>query len=442
MEQPAAPLGLGRICRFWAPLAATWLLMSVEGPFLAAIIARLDEPAHNLAAFGVAFAVAILVESPVIMLLSASTALVDGPRSFRKLRAFTLALNLAVTAAMLVLALTPLWTVFARMLLELDPTVSRLSGDALLLLAPWPGAIGYRRFYQGLLIRAGRTRLVAYGTVTRLVAMAVSALALAHIPDLPGVSVGAAALTTGVVVEALVCRLMARPVARAFRSGSEETIGKPLTFAAIASFYLPLALTSTLGVAVQPMTTFFMGHARFPLESLAVLPVVNSLSFLFRSLGLSYQEVAIALLARNRANLAPLTRFATILALASSVGQALIVFTPLAPFWFSRLSGLGPELAEFAYVPAQILAVVPALAVFLSLERAILVDARIVLPVTWGTAVEIAALGLALFLTVHGLEIAGATAAALSFGFGRLCGGAYLLPGCARVLRGWRAAAG
>jgi hypothetical protein len=48
--------------------------MAVEGPFLAAVIARLSEPMHNLAAFGVAFSVAMLVESPVIMLLSASTA--------------------------------------------------------------------------------------------------------------------------------------------------------------------------------------------------------------------------------------------------------------------------------------------------------------------------------------------------------------------------------
>jgi len=30
-----------KILVFWAPLAATWLMMAFEGPFLAAIIARL-----------------------------------------------------------------------------------------------------------------------------------------------------------------------------------------------------------------------------------------------------------------------------------------------------------------------------------------------------------------------------------------------------------------
>ncbi len=54
-----------------------------------------------------------------------------------------------------------------------------------------------------------------------------------------------------------------------------------------------------LGLAVYPMVTFFMGRAPSPVESLAVFPVVNALSFIFRAMGLSYQEVAIALLGKE-----------------------------------------------------------------------------------------------------------------------------------------------
>jgi hypothetical protein len=60
------PVRTSELFRFWVPLQATWLMMSLEGPFLAAVIARLAEPKHNLAAYGVAFALAILVEAPVI----------------------------------------------------------------------------------------------------------------------------------------------------------------------------------------------------------------------------------------------------------------------------------------------------------------------------------------------------------------------------------------
>ena len=50
------------IFRFWAPLSATWLMMAAEGPILTSIIARLAEPKINLAAYGVAANIAMLVE--------------------------------------------------------------------------------------------------------------------------------------------------------------------------------------------------------------------------------------------------------------------------------------------------------------------------------------------------------------------------------------------
>ena len=45
-------LSYRRILLFWLPLAGTWLMMAIEGPYLAAIIARLPDPTVNLAAFG------------------------------------------------------------------------------------------------------------------------------------------------------------------------------------------------------------------------------------------------------------------------------------------------------------------------------------------------------------------------------------------------------
>jgi hypothetical protein len=312
--------------------------------------------------------------------------------------------------------------------------------DALFLLTPWPAAIGYRRFYQGVLIRRGRTRLVAYGTITRLLSMATSALALSQLTDLPGAKVGALALSAGVVVEALACRLMARPVVRELRRAPEDTTRPPLTLAAVTSFYFPLALTSALGIAVQPMTTFFMGHARFPLESLAVLrrqlavvPVPQLRSRLPRG----GDRAPRARPVEPRATHAVRRDLG-----AGHLGRAGPDRLHAARhILLSGVSGLGPELIGFAYLPARLLVVIPGLAVFLSLERAILVDARNLLPVTWGTLVEVVALLISLALTVHGFEWIGATAAAFSVGCGRLCGGGYLLPPCLRALREWRPAA-
>ena len=97
MTETAPTTSYKQIFRFWLPLAATWIMMSVEGPYIAAIIARLGAEKENLAAYGVAFAFALVMESPVIMLMSASTALCRDRLHYQKLRNFSLFLSLAVT---------------------------------------------------------------------------------------------------------------------------------------------------------------------------------------------------------------------------------------------------------------------------------------------------------------------------------------------------------
>ena len=66
-----------------------------------------EEATANLAAFGVAFAFAIIIESPVIMLMSASTALVEDAASFHALRRFAFGLAALVTGAQVVVLFPP-----------------------------------------------------------------------------------------------------------------------------------------------------------------------------------------------------------------------------------------------------------------------------------------------------------------------------------------------
>ena len=381
------------ILLFWLPLAATWLMMAVEGPFLAAIIARAGEAKFNLAAYGVAFAFAILVEAPVIMLMSASTALVEDSRTYRRLRNFANALNVGSTALLLLVLVPGVYHLLMEVAIGLPPEVARLTYGALWILLPWPAAIGYRRFLHGLLIRSGRTRLVAIGTVLRLVGMSATALLLFLRFDIPGAWVGAAALSAGVLTEAIAARIMAARTVRELldrERGPDDDSPAHEGYRAIAAFYYPLALTSLIGLTVQPLLTFFMGRAPAPLESLAVFPVVHSLSFLFRALGLSFQEAAIALMGKRFEHYPELARFATWLGLAASGGLAVVAFTPLADVWFITVSGLTPELAAFAVTPTRILTPLPALSVLLSFQRAALVQGRRTRPITVATAIEVA----------------------------------------------------
>ncbi len=425
------------IALFWAPLAATWVMMATEGPLIAAVIARMPDPTFNLAAHGVTFALAILIEAPVIMLMSAATALVRDRTSFLKLRNFAFALNFLSTAGLLVLLIPSVFNWVTGSLIGLPTEVSSLTYGALWFMLPWPGAIGYRRFLQGVLIRAGKTRLVAWGTVIRLISMALASLCGFLWLDMPGSWIGAMALGIGVSVEAVAARFMAAPTVRGLLDGKGdlEATGREISYRDIASFYLPLALTSLIGLTVQPLLTFFMGRSVAPLESLAVFPVVHSLSFFFRSMGLAFQDVAIALMGERLENFRELRRFALTLGGVTSLGIALVGFTPLSHVWFVSISGLTPELTAFALIPTRLLVPLPFLSVMLSLQRAILVEGRRTQHITVASAVELAAVALVFVGLGWGLNLVGATAAFAAFLGGRLASNAYLLPSCASVIR-------
>ena len=429
-------LSLRRVFVFWLPLAFTWLMMAAEGPFLAAVIARLAEPKYNLAAFGIAFSLALIVEAPIIMIMSAATALVRDRPSYLKMRTFTAVLNAAVTLAMAVLILPPVFHLVASGLIGLPPEVASRTHVATLILLPWPSAIGFRRFYQGVLIRHGLTRRVAYGTVVRLAAMAVTALLLFRHPHMEGCWVGAAALSAGVVLEAAVSRIMAHGTVRRLLNSTEILRGEPLTYRSITTFYYPLALTSLLTLGLHPVVTFFMGHSRASLESLAVMPVVASLVFIFRALGLAYQEVGIALMGDEFEGYATLRSFAALLGTAVVIGLALIAWTPLSTIWFERVSGLTPDLARFALTPTRVLTIIPGLTVLLSFQRGILVSLKDTGRITWATAIEVVMAVSTLALGVFVLDGVGVVVAAVALVVGRLGANAFLVPAVSRVPRG------
>ena len=429
----AVPLKTRRILVFWMPLAGTWLMMAVEGPFLAAVIARLPDAAPNLAAYGVAFAFAIIVESPVIMLMSASTALVNNRDSYLVFRRFTIALSALMTGVMLIIVMPPVFDTLASWL-NLPVAVASLTHQSLILMLPWPGAIGYRRLLQGLLIRHDMTRRVAYGTVVRLVTMCATAFFAAWWLSISGALVGALALSVAVVAEALAVRRMSRRAIRALMD-RRKTEGQRLTLSTVVKFYVPLALSSFMAMGVQPMVTFFMGQSRMALESLAVLPVLNGLTFLFRSLGLSFQDASIALLGDHMEQYRPLRNVACTLAIVTSVCLAVIAYSPLSFIWFYDVSGLSIGLTEFAIPPLQILVLLPALSVLLSFQRALLVNARTTKVITSATAIEVSGIAMVLWIAIHYFNAIGVMAAVTAIVLGRICANILLMPACWRATR-------
>jgi progressive ankylosis protein len=422
-----ALLAIRAILWFWVPLAATWLMMSIEGPYVAAIIARMPDAAFNLAAYGVAFALAWLVESPIMMLLTASNTLVRDRQSYFALRRFTFTLNAGVTALMIIGVVPPVFDLVTVRLMGLPPDVARLVHIATTILIPWPAAIGYRRFYQGILVRHRLTRRVAYGTVVRLTSMSVTAATLALGTSVHGSAIGATALAVGVVMEAAASRWMARHLVRSIVAGPMLAGSTPLSQRDILRFYYPLALTSIISLVTGPLLTFFMGRSQSPIESLAVLPVVQSLVFLFRSGGVAFQEVGIALSGRRHEHEREVGRAALMLAAASTAALALVLFTPLEDGWLRQVSGLSPELAAFALTPARLLLLLPAMEYWLSFQRSRFILNGQTRVITAATACEVGGIALVLYVCIAEFGMVGAVAGSIAQILGRLAANLFLL---------------
>ncbi len=426
MNNKKSDLTIPVIFAFWIPLASTWFMMALEGPFLSAIIARLDEPKFNLAAYGVAFSLAILVESPVIMLMSASTALVKDWLSYKKLFRFTLFLNILITAGMLILAIPHVFFFISDRVIGLPGEVSHLTYYSIIILIPWPAAIGFRRFYQGVLIYHKLTRRVAYGTIIRLFSMLLTAFWLYKNVSLHGAYIGAIALSTGVCAEAVVVRIMVHEIIKKLQSKQTSKNLDNLTYKQIITFYTPLALTSMLSLGAHPIVTFFVGKSSMALESLAVIPVIGSFMFMFKSFGLSYQEVVIALIKDQFQKFRALRNFALLLGLFLLISFLFIIFTPLIGIWYHTISGLSQELTTLAIPATMVLFLAPFIEVWLSLQRGLQVNGRKTTPITIATAIELCGIIIVLFLCINVFNMVGAIAASIALLIGRLLTVIYL----------------
>jgi hypothetical protein len=150
------------------------------------------------------------------------------------------------------------------------------------------------------------------------------------------------------------------------------------------------------------------------------MPVIYGLTFVFRAMGLSYQEVAITLIGENRDNYRKVRNFAAGLGIATSTGLSLIALTPLNRIWFHDISGLSLALSEFALPPLQIMAIFPALTVLISFQRSTLIIDRITKPVSMTTLLEAGAIFSILATAILVLDFPGAVAAAVAYVGGRL----------------------
>jgi hypothetical protein len=166
-----------------------------------------------------------------------------------------------------------------------------------------------------------------------------------------------------------------------------------------------------------------------PLESLAVLPVIVGLGFVFRTAGIAIQEVVIALVGDGLENRRVLRRFSLRVGILATLGLAAVVFTPLAAFWYGTVSGLAPDLAVFSLLPGALLVLLPFTESVLSYERGVLVRSHRTTPIGVAVGVQLAVTTAVFALLVLVLRTVGAVAVGPALTAGYAAGLAVLWAG-------------
>ncbi|MGW8250247.1 MAG: hypothetical protein ACWGO1_06365 [Anaerolineales bacterium] len=388
-------LPVRNIFNTWWPLAFSWLLMGAELPALSAVMARLPNPEVNLAAYGgIVFPLALIIEAPIIMLLAASTALSKDWPSYTKLRRFMMVAGGGLTALHALIAFTPLYYFVVETLIGAPQEIVEPGRIGFILMLPWTWSIAYRRFNQGVLIRFGHSRTISIGTVIRLSAD-VLVLAIGYgLGTVPGIVVATLAVSAGVISEAVYVGIVVRPVLRNELMPA-PTVKPAITLRSFLDFYIPLAMTSLLFLLSQPMGSAALSRMPLPLESLAVWPVVSGLVFMFRSLGVAYNEVVVALLDQPRSYF-NLHRFTLWLGGVSIAALLVMALTPLSRFWFEQISALSPELSEMARIALFYALPLPLLSVLQSWYQGAILHGRITRGITEAVVIYLVA-ALALF---------------------------------------------
>lgn len=385
--------------------------MTTEGPLLSAVINRRPDEVVMLAALGIVFSVAVTIESPIINLLSTSTALVRDRHTYRLVSRFTLHWIVALVAIGTALAFTPLFGLVIEDVLGTPPEIARWVRPGLQILVLWPPAIAWRRFLQGVLIRFERTATLARGTLIRLLATAGTALGLAAFTDLPGIHLASWAMLAGVFVEALYAQWVIGPVWREMEERVDDARG-PLTYRRLFDFHLPLAGTSILTLMAQPLVTFTLVRLDDPELTLAAWPLIFQALLLLRAPALALPEVVIALGDRPGAARG-LRLFALLLGAVCLLFMLVLALGPVAELYLVDLQDAAPPVAELTHLGFLLFIPLPAMAVGIAWMRGTLIHRHQTRVVNEAMALQLVLLALGLVIGLA-LDAHGIWAAALS----------------------------
>lgn len=391
------------------PLSLSDMMMAFSDPLMTTTLAHLPAARVNIASLGIVKSLIVFFESPIIMILHASTAL-SGERQSRKyLARFTVLACILLSLCLLVLGIPLIFSWFGAQVLGLDSKTLEVAGRMLVLMFLWPAVIGWRRFFQGILIQAGKSKSLASASMARISYVLVS-LGLGFYLSWEAVTIIGVSLLGSIMVEALIVTYAAYSTKAITVHGMarDKQDAAPKSLKQVFRYYLPLANSMLVVWGGRFLLIAIIARAVDGSIALAVWPASWGVVLLVANATRMVQQVII----KNRSQVAD----GILVWFSLSVGalfSMLLLLIPTSPWGSILLKGfLGNDAALLAGVsPVLVIcAIVPFLiALQNALQGFLMSEAKTgsINSATWlGTCVLLFVAGCGVYQNLSGSKVA------------------------------------
>jgi hypothetical protein len=423
MPAREAPLTVGALWRFYAPLGVGQSLMTVSHAIINGSLNRTVHPEASLASYAIAMSLHMLSESPMVMLRQTGAALLRDRASWPAyVRVAAVACALNVIASLLIA-----WTPLGHGLFHhglgapetlLPAVIATFQFSAFVVIFST-----IRCVLHSVLLVNKKTLWITAGMAARLTVMLVLAVVLAMTGWLQDGRRGALIFMAGMATEAFAAMFGFRKWFRALperpQPSAEDPAPRPLTPVRVWAFYLPLvlaAMTGAFGPSIVNAGLARMNHPQTVIATFAQAGVVTNLIlgtiFLSHQVSLFFAAPPGAPGARERN--AKVTVFFVQLGLGASGVLGLLAWTPVGDLLLIRAFQTTPALLPAVKQVLHISMFLPIIAVWNEYRVGLLLAAGRSRVLTISKLSNIAALAAAVLVLSRFCPNLGAVAAPLA----------------------------
>lgn len=401
------PLDLGRILAVYSPLALSWLVMAVEGPANMGMLGLAHGYEISAAAFTLVMGLSLFFESPVIDLLSTSTALGSSRQRWHALRRWALLMVGTSFCVHALVAFTPMFDLIVRDLMGVKAEIVEAARRAFQIMTPWSAIVGWRRYLSGMMIRHGVTKPISFGTGVRLLALCVVGFPMVLVFKTAGLMATSCAMVAAVAAETSFIHWVSRRVTSTLPDRPDEEIG----MRELAKFHLPLTASTMVMMSSPVLVTRALAQSANQELTLSGWQTAGSLVWIFRSMTFALPESVISLYSPGAADRL-LKKFCLVMGAGLTALMLGFHVSGMDGFWFARFYGADAPTVAVGRLAFLGLSLAPLLGGVMSYYRGVLTAHHV-------TVARLTAITASLVCLFGGLE------AGLAFGWPGVLVGAF-----------------